>query len=177
MPDVWKVLFDTSKGSFVAEIHKDWAPLGAGRFWKLVNMGFFNDTRIYRYRRDFIVQFGLNGDPQVNAMWNSMPIDDDPVKQKNVAGAISFAQAGKNSRRTQLFVNLKDNPELDRQGFAPIGKITLGMDVFEKLYSGYGEWNPPGQGPKADLIVTQGNAYLDRDFPRLDKIIRAKALR
>jgi len=177
MPDVWKVLFDTSRGSFVAEIHKGWAPKGAERFWKLVNSGFFNDTRVYRFQRGFIVQFGLSGDPQVNAMWNSIPIEDDPAREKNTQGTISFAQFGKNSRRTQVFVNMKNNPELDAQGFAPIGKVTLGMDVFEKLYSGYGEWNPPGNGPKADLIVTRGNAYLDKEFPRLDKILRAKAVR
>jgi peptidyl-prolyl cis-trans isomerase A (cyclophilin A) len=177
MPDVWRALFDTSKGSFVVEVHKDWAPKGAEHFWMLVNSGFFNDTRIFRVRPDFIVQFGLSGDPLTNSLMNAKTIDDDPVKEKNVKGAIAFAQAGKRSRHTQVFVNLKDNSVLDKDGFAPFGKITQGMDVFEKLYSGYGEWDPPGHGPSATRIQTQGNAYLDAQFPRLDKILRAKAVR
>ncbi|WP_321471768.1 peptidylprolyl isomerase [uncultured Paludibaculum sp.] len=177
MPDVYKVLFDTSKGSFVVEVHKDWAPIGAARFWMLVNTGFFNDTRFFRVRPGFIAQFGLSGDPQTNSMLSATPVDDDPVKQKNMKGTISFAQGGKRSRRTQMFVNLKDNSDLDKDGFAPFGKVTLGLDVFEKLYSGYGEWEPPGRGPNATRILTEGNNYLDARFPRLDKILRAKVVR
>ncbi|MBN9663044.1 MAG: peptidylprolyl isomerase [Acidobacteria bacterium] len=177
MPDVYKVLFDTSKGSFVVEVHKDWAPKGAERFWMLVNTGFFNDTRFFRVRPEFIAQFGLSGDPNTNAMLSATPIEDDVVKQKNVKGTISFAQSGKRSRRTQVFVNLKDNTDLDKDGFAPFGKVTLGLDVFEKLYSGYGEWEPPGRGPNATRIATEGNNYLDARFPRLDKILRAKVVR
>lgn len=176
-PDVYRVLFDTSKGSFIVEVYKEWAPRGAERFWKLCQSGFFNDTRIYRVRPEFIVQFGLNGDPQVTNLWNMSPIDDDPVKQKNVKGTITFAQAGPRSRRTQVFVNLKNNSILDKDGFAPFGKVIEGMDVFEKLYAGYGEWEPPGRGPNAARIQTQGNPYLDSQFPRLDKILRAKITR
>ena len=174
MPDVYQVLFDTSKGSFVVEVHKDWAPKGAERFWKLVNAGFFDNSRIFRVRPDFIVQFGLAADPQVTAMFNASPIDDDPVKQKNTKGTIAFAQSGPRSRRTQVFVNLKDNPDLDKTGFVPFGEVRLGLDVFEKLYAGYGEWEPPGHGPNVARIQTQGNSYLDERFPRLDKILRAK---
>jgi cyclophilin family peptidyl-prolyl cis-trans isomerase len=174
VPETYRVLFDTSQGSFIVQVHGAWAPKGAERFWKLVHSGFFNDSRFYRVRPGFIAQFGLAGDPQVTAMWNNAPIDDDAVKQKNRKGTIVFAQAGKRSRRTQVFVNLKDNFELDKDGFAPFGEILEGFDVFGKLYAGYGEWEPPGRGPNANRIQTQGNSYLDAQFPRLDKILRAK---
>ena len=177
MPDVYKVLFDTSKGSFVLEVHKDWAPKGAERFWKLLQMKFFNDTRFFRVRPGFIAQFGLSGDPQTNSLLNTTVVEDDPVKQKNEKGTISFAQSGPRSRHTQVFVNLKDNSVLDKDGFAPFGKVTQGMDVFDKLYSEYGEWDPPGRGPNATRILTQGNEYLDSRFPKLDKILRAKVVR
>ncbi len=178
MPDTWHALFDTSQGSFVLEIHKDWSPIGAERFWKLVNSGYFDNSRFFRVRPNFIAQFGLAADPQVTAMFNASPIDDDPGgKQKNLRGTISFAQSGKRSRRAQVFVNLKDNTELDRDGFTPFGRVSQGMDVFEKLYSAYGEWDPPGRGPNVNRMQTQGNAYLDVSFPKLDKIIRAKAVR
>lgn len=177
MPEVWKVLFDTSKGSCVLEVHKDWAPKGAERFWKLVQMGFFNNTRFFRVRPGFIVQFGLSGDPQTNSLLNASVVDDDPAKQKNERGTIAFAQSGPRSRHTQVFVNLKDNSVLDKDGFVPFGKVTQGLDVFEKLYSEYGEWEPPGRGPNATRILTQGNEYLDSRFPKLDKILRAKAVR
>lgn len=176
MPDVYKVRFETTSGPFVIEVHKDWAPRGAERFWKLVNMRFFDDTRFFRVRPTFIIQFGLSGDPQTNSLLNAMPIQDDPVKQRNTRGRISFAQAGKGTRRTQVFVNMKDNRSLDREGFAPFGEVVEGMDVFEKLYAGYGEWSPPGNGPSSTKMQTQGNAYLDSQFPRLDQIKKAVIL-
>jgi len=176
MPDVYKVRFETTKGPFVIEVYKEWAPKGAERFWKLVNMKFFDDTRFFRVRPNFIVQFGLSGDPQTNSLLNAMPIQDDPVKQKNLKGTISFAQSGKNTRRTQVFVNMKDNRSLDRDGFAPFGKVIEGMEVLEQLYAGYGEWSPPGSGPSAARIQTQGNEYLDSQFPRLDRIRKAVIL-
>jgi len=176
MPDVYKVRFDTTKGPFVVEVHKEWAPRGAERFWKLVNMRFFDDTRFFRVRPTFIVQFGLSGDPQTNSLLNAMPIQDDPVRQKNTRGMISFAQAGKATRRTQVFVNMKDNRSLDRDGFTPFGQVVEGMEVFEKLYAGYGEWSPPGNGPSATKTQTQGNEYLDSQFPRLDQIRKAVIL-
>lgn len=177
MPEVWRALFDTSQGSFIVEVHKDWAPVGAERFWRLVNMGFFNDSRFFRVRPGFIVQFGLSGDPQTQSMLNSVAFDDDPPKQKNTKGTIAFAQAGPRSRRTQVFVNLKDNAELNASGFAPFGEIKEGFDVFAKLFSSYGEWDPPGSGPNANRIQTEGNAYLDARFPKLDRILRAKVIR
>ncbi len=173
MPDMWRARVETTQGPFVIEVYKDWAPKGAERFWKLVTTGFFDDSRFYRVRPGFIVQFGIASDPTVNAMMNSSAVDDDPVKEKNVKGTVSFAQSGKNTRRTQVFVNLKNNPELDRTGFVPFGKVVEGMDVFEKLYAGYGEWSPPGHGPESSKMQTQGNAYLDARFPRLDKLKKA----
>jgi len=173
MPDVWRVRFETTQGPFVVEVRKEWAPKGAERFWKLVTTGFFDDSRFYRVRPDFIAQFGIAGDPNFTAMMNSSTVEDDPVKEKNVKGTISFAQAGKNTRRTQVFVNLKNNPELDRTGFVPFGKVVEGMDVFDKLYVGYGEWSPPGRGPESSRMQTEGNKYLDAKFPRLDKLKRA----
>lgn len=173
MPDVWKARFDTTQGGFTVEVTKAWAPQGAERFWKLVKSGFFDDTRFYRVRPGFIVQFGLSGDPNTTAIWNNSPIDDDPVKEKNVRGTVTFAQAGKRSRRTQVFINLKDNVALGRDGFAPFGRVVEGLEVVEKLYAGYGEWEPPGRGPNANRIQTQGNTYLDAQFPQLDRIRRA----
>lgn len=177
MPAVYRVLFDTTQGSFIVEVRQDWAPKAAERFWKLVNSGFFNDSRFFRVRPDFIAQFGLAADPQETAMWNQSPIDDDPRKESNRKGTISFAQAGPRSRRTQVFVNLKDNSALDKDGFVPFGKVNEGLEVFAKLYAGYGEWDPPGRGPNVARIQTQGNGYLDAQYPRLDKILRAKVVK
>ena len=176
MPAVWKARFETTRGPFVIEVRRDWAPRGAERFWKLVTSGFFDDSRFYRVRPGFIVQFGIAGDPSVQSLWNSAPLADDPVRQPNLRGTVSFAQAGSGSRRTQVFVNLKDNRALDKDGFAPFGRVVEGMDVLEKLYAGYGEWSPPGQGPEAARIQAQGNAYLDARFPRLDRILKARPL-
>lgn len=176
MPGVYRVRMETTKGPFVIEVREQWAPKGAERFWKLVNMRFFDDTRFFRVRPSFVIQFGLSGDPQTNSLMNAMPIADDPVRQKNVRGMVSFAQAGKGTRRTQVFVNMKDNRGLDREGFAPFGQVVEGMEVLERLYAGYGEWSPPGSGPSATRIQTEGNAYLDARFPRLDRLNRAVIL-
>lgn len=173
MPDVWKARIETTQGPFVVEVSRAWAPKGAERFWKLVTTGFFDDSRFFRVRPGFIVQFGMAGDPMVNAMAGSTAIDDDPVKEKNARGTVAFAQAGKNSRSTQVYVNLKDNRELDRAAFVPFGRVVEGMDVVEKLYGGYGEWSPPGRGPEPARIQQQGNSYLDARFPKLDQLKKA----
>ncbi len=173
MPEVWRARFQTTQGPFVIEVQKAWAPKGAERFWKLVTSRFFDDSRFYRVRPGFIVQFGLAGDPSVQSLWNTAPLADDPRRGSNVRGTVSFAQSGPGSRRTQVFVNLKDNLRLDRDGFVPFGRVIEGMEVFDKLYAGYGEWSPPGRGPEAARIQTQGNRYLDAQFPRLDRILRA----
>ena len=174
VPGVYHVRLDTSKGLIDLEIHRDWAPRGADHFYELVHTGFFNDARFFRVVRDFVVQFGISGDPQTNQLWASAMLPDDPVKEHNVKGALTFAMRGPNTRSTQLFINLVDNRKsLDGHGFAPIGKVTAGMDVVESLYSFYGDMPPMGQGPDPNLIQQQGAPYLENRFPRLDFIKKA----
>ena len=167
-PDQFKVRFETSKGPFVVEVHRDWSPNGADRFYELVQSGFFNDSRFFRIVPGFIVQWGINKDPKVAAEWRSKNIPDDPVRQSNLRGYITYAMAGKNTRTTQLFINLADNPALDQQGFSPFGKVVEGMETIQNLYSGYGE------APDQTMIQTQGNAYLESQFPQLDYIKSTK---
>jgi peptidyl-prolyl cis-trans isomerase A (cyclophilin A) len=174
VPGVYHVRLDTSKGLVDLEIHRDWAPRGADHFYELVHSGFFNDSRFFRVVRDFVVQFGINGDPQTDLLWASAMLPDDPVKEHNVKGTLTFAMRGPNTRTTQLFINLSDNRKsLDGHGFAPIGRVTAGMDVVESLYSFYGDMPPMGQGPDPNLIQRQGSAYLESHFPRLDFIKKA----
>jgi peptidyl-prolyl cis-trans isomerase A (cyclophilin A) len=164
-PDLYRVKFTTTKGDFVVEVHRDWAPLGADRFYNLVRNRFFTDAAFFRIVPNFIVQFGLSADPAVNRVWEKANIKDDPVKQSNKPGTLVFATAGPNTRTTQLFINFRDNgASLDAQGFAPFGTVTEGMDVVNNLYAGYGE------RPVQDMIVKQGKAYLDKNFPKLDYI-------
>jgi len=172
-PPTYKVKFETSKGNFVVEVHRDWAPKGADRFYNLVKSGFYNDTRFFRVISGFMAQFGINGNPQTMAQWRDKPIEDDPVKQSNKRGMLTFAMAGPNTRTTQVFINYADNSRLDDMGFAPIGQVVSGMDVVDKLYAGYGEGAPRGSGPSQALIQEQGNAYLQKSFPKLDYIKKA----
>ena len=172
-PDVYRVKFQTSKGDFLLQVNKDWAPLGAERFFQLVQSGFYDGARFFRVLSGFMAQFGIAGDPKVQSLWRMSPILDDPVKQTNSKGRITFAKSGANSRTTQVFINLVDNARLDSGGFAPFGEVVNGMDVVERLYSGYGEGYPRGGGPKQDLIQMQGNEYLEKDFPRLDLVKKA----
>jgi len=166
-PDVYKASFDTSAGTFVVEVHRAWAPFGADRFYNIVKNGFFDNTRFFRVLPNFMVQFGLNGDPAVQAVWRSANLKDDPAKESNKKGYITFATAGPNTRTTQVFINYKDNGFLDGQGFAPFGQVTSGMDVVEKINSQYAE--NPNQG----RIQMEGNAYLTKEFPKLDFIKKA----
>src|SRR5262249_40823901 len=136
-PDVFRVKFETSKGDFVLQVSKDWAPLGAERFFQLVQTGFYDGARFFRVLSGFMAQFGIAGDPKVQSLWRMSPILDDPVKQTNSKGRISFAMAGPRSRTTQVFINLVDNTRLDSSGFAPFGEVVSGMDVVERLYTGY----------------------------------------
>jgi cyclophilin family peptidyl-prolyl cis-trans isomerase len=166
-PERYKAKFDTSKGAFVIEVHRDWAPKGADRFYNLVKNGFFDDTRFFRVVPDFMVQFGINGDPAVQKNWANANIQDDAKKQSNKKGYVTFATRGANTRTTQVFINFKDNSFLDNQGFAPFGEVTTGMDVVEKINSQYGE--RPNQGS----IQAEGNAYLNKEFPKLDYVRKA----
>src|SRR5579863_2113216 len=163
-PATFKAEFVTTKGNFVVEVHKDWAPLGADRFYNLVRGGFFTNAAFFRVVPNFMVQFGLNASPAVNSAWRNANLHDDPVKQSNKRGYITFATAGPNTRTTQLFINFKDNGFLDSQGFAPFGEVVEGMDVVDKINSQYGE--TPDQG----AITSQGDAYISKNFPNIDKI-------
>jgi len=173
-PETFKVKLDTSKGPVVIDVHRDWSPIGADRFYNLVKNGFYDDTRFFRVLDGFMAQIGINGNPSVQSSWRSATIQDDPVKESNKRGFVTFAKSGApNSRSTQIFVNYRDNTNLDKQGFAPFGQVTSGMDVVDKLYSGYGEGAPSGRGPEQGRIQAEGNAYLVKDFPKLDYVKKA----
>jgi peptidyl-prolyl cis-trans isomerase A (cyclophilin A) len=169
-PATFNANFDTSKGLFVVTVHRDWAPNGADRFYNLVKNGFYDDVRFFRVIDGFMAQFGIHGNPAVASAWRQAQIKDDPVKQSNKRGFVVFATAGPNTRTTQLFVNFGDNTALDKQGFAPFGEVTKGMDVVDKIYNGYGEGAPRGRGPDQGRLQSEGNAYLAKDFPKLDYI-------
>ena len=172
-PATYKARFDTSKGIFVIEVQRDWAPRGADRFYNLVKNGFFDNARFFRVVEGFVAQFGINGDPALMEKWRAAQIEDDPVKQSNTRGAITFATAGPGTRTTQLFINLKDNTGLDTRGFSPFGRVASGMEVVDKLYGGYGDGAPRGAGPDQSRIQREGNAYLTKDFPQLDYVKKA----
>jgi peptidyl-prolyl cis-trans isomerase A (cyclophilin A) len=172
-PASYKARFDTSKGTFVVDVRRDWAPNGADRFYNLVKNGFYDDTRFFRVVSGFMVQFGINGDPKISSAWRAARIKDDPVKQSNKRGFITYATSGPDSRTTQVFVNFGDNGSLDGQGFAPFGQVTTGMNVVDALFAGYGEGAPRGRGPDQGRIQQEGNAYLGRDFKSLDYVKKA----
>jgi len=170
-PEIYKAQFTTTKGDFIVEVHRDWAPVGADRFYNLVKNGFFNDAAFFRVMPGFMVQFGLNAKPAVNKAWDNASIKDDPVKVGNQRAYLSFAaRPVPNSRTTQVFINFKENSFLDTQGFASFGTVIDGMDVVDRIYSGYGE--TPDQG----RITAEGKAYLDKNFPKLDSIKTARIL-
>jgi peptidyl-prolyl cis-trans isomerase A (cyclophilin A) len=174
-PGVYKVKFETSAGDFVVEVHRDWAPIGADHFQELVAAKFFDQCRFYRVVKRFVVQWGVNGEPLMNRKWG-LRIKDDPVKQKNLKGTVAYAKDGVNSRTSMVFINLADNPRLDSTGFVPFGKVISGMDVVEKLFGGYGDTPPRGEGPDPAKIQMQGNSYLEGRFPRLDYIKKATVI-
>jgi peptidyl-prolyl cis-trans isomerase A (cyclophilin A) len=172
-PATYKARFDTSKGVFVVEVVRDWAPNGADRFYNLVKNGFYDNVRFFRVISGFMVQFGINGDPTISAPWREARIPDDPVKQSNKRGYITYAMAGPNTRTSQVFINFGDNAALDRQGFSPFGRVISGMDVVDKLNAEYGEGAPRGRGPDQSRIQMEGNAYLTKEFGRLDFVKKA----
>lgn len=169
-PDTYKVKFDTTEGVFVVEVHRDWAPNGADRFYNLVKIGFFDNTEFFRVVEGFMVQFGISAYPDVNTKWREARIKDDPNKQKNTRGRFTFATSGTDSRTSQVFINFGDNTFLDGQGFSPIGEVTEGMEIVDKLYKGYGEGAPQGRGPNQMRIQKEGNTYLKAEFPELDSV-------
>ncbi|MGD0133698.1 MAG: peptidylprolyl isomerase [Bryobacteraceae bacterium] len=169
-PALFKAQFTTTKGDFVVEVHRDYAPLGADRFYNLVKNGYFTNASFFRVVPGFVVQFGLSANPAVNKVWMSANIKDDPVKVGNKRGNIVFATAGPNTRTTQLFINFSDNTPLDSMGFAAFGSVVDGMDVVDKIYSGY------GQRPDQQRITEEGDAYITKNFPMIDKITAAKIL-
>lgn len=173
-PEKYKARFTTSKGTFTVAVERNLAPLGADRFYNLVRNGFYDDSRFFRVLSGFMVQFGIPADPADSALWKDANIADDPVRSANARGRISYAMAGPGSRTTQVFINTGNNRRLDRMGFAPFGDVTEGMDVVDKLYSGYGEGAPSGSGPNQKRIEKEGTPYLQANFPKLDHILKAE---
>jgi peptidyl-prolyl cis-trans isomerase A (cyclophilin A) len=166
-PATYSVKLDTSAGPVVIEVHRDWAPLGADRFYNLVKNGFYDGVRFFRVIPGFMAQGGMNGDPAIQKVWGRANFNDDPVKQSNKRGFVTFAKTGApNSRSTQIFINYGDNANLDSQGFAPFGRVVSGMEAVDK-FEAYK--NVPDQG----MITAEGNAYLQRDYPKLTVIKKA----
>lgn len=170
-PATYRVKFDTSVGEFVVQVTREWAPHGADRFYNLVRNGFYNEARFFRAIAGFMVQFGIHADPAVSAVWRNAQIPVDPVKQSNKRGFITYAMgASPSTRTTQVFINFRNNTNLDAMGFAPFGEVVSGMDVVDKINTTYGEGAPRGKGPEQGRIQAEGNAYLIKNFPRLDYI-------
>jgi peptidyl-prolyl cis-trans isomerase A (cyclophilin A) len=170
-PEKFKIVLDTTKGKVVIEATRSWSPKGVDRLYELVQGGFFKDIAFFRVIEGFVVQFGIHGDPKLSSQWKSKNIEDDPVKESNKIGTISFATAGAGTRTTQLFINLGDNTRLDGMGFSPVAKVVEGMDVVKKIYSGYGDGH---KAPDQGAIQSKGNSYLKESFPEMDYIKSAE---
>jgi len=169
-PDIFKAKFDTTKGAFVVEVHRDWSPNGADRFYGLVKNGYYDGVKFFRVVPGFVVHWEIHGDPEIASKWLRSNIQDDPVKESNKRGYITYAKSGApNSRSVQLFINLGNNDGLDKQGFSPFGKIVEGMDVVDKLNGEYAEGLTQLQG----RIASEGNAFLEKHYPNLDGIKKA----
>jgi peptidyl-prolyl cis-trans isomerase A (cyclophilin A) len=174
-PAAYKVNFDTSAGAFAIQVTREWAPHGADRFYNLVKNGFYDDARFFRAIAGFMVQFGISGDPNVSKAWRNAQIPVDPVKQSNRRGFITYAMgASPSTRTTQVFINFRNNTNLDAMGFAPFGEVVApGMDIVDKINTSYGEGAPRGNGPDQGRVQNEGNAYLLKSFPKLDYIRKA----
>lgn len=169
--ETYQAKFVTTKGDFIIEVHPDWAPRGATQFKEAIADGVYDEGRFFRVLDGFMAQFGISGDPAKSTKWRTKTIADDPVKKSNTRGMVTYAMAGPNTRTTQIFINFADNSgSLDPQGFSPFGKVIEGMDVVDSLYSGYGEGAPGGSGPAQGRLQSEGNAYLSKEFPKLDFI-------
>ncbi|MBI3548882.1 MAG: peptidylprolyl isomerase [Elusimicrobia bacterium] len=175
-PEVFLVRFTTTKGDFTVEAHRSWAPNGADRFYNMVRAGYLDDCAFFRAVKGFMVQFGMNGKPEVNGAWSGAMFPDDPPSgQSNKRGMVTFAMAGPNTRTTQLFINFGDNTSLDGMGFTPFGTVKQGMEVVDTLYTGYGDFPSfGGRGPNPSRIATEGNGFLRSSYPQLDYIKTAR---
>lgn len=176
-PAVYRVRIQTTKGRFVLEARRALAPRGADRFYHLVQCGFYDNSRFYRVIAGRFVQFGIAGHPKIAQIWRDARFPDDSVRASNVRGTFAFAMTGPNARTTQIYVNTGDQSRLDKMGFAPFGTVVEGMDVVDNPYSGYGEHSGGGmRAGRQGKLFEQGDAYLDREFPHLDKLLRATIL-
>lgn len=172
-PESYAVKIETSKGNIALQVTRSLAPLGADRFYHLVQTGFYDNSRFFRVIRGRFAQFGIAGDPSVASMWRTATIPDDPVLKSNVRGTFAYAMTGPNARTTQIYINISDQSRLDAMGFAPFGKVVQGMDVVDSLYSGYGEASGGGmRAGRQGRLFEEGNAFLDREFPLLDKLVK-----
>ena len=169
-PAEYEVKFVTTQGEFTVKVTRAWAPNGADRFYNLVRHHFYDGASFFRVLSGFMAQFGLSAYPQVSNAWEQANIKDDPLVQHNQRGFITFATAGPNTRTTQVFINYGNNLALDKMGFTPFGQVTEGMEVVDKLYSGYGEGAPDGHGPDQGKVGNEGRPYLMKNFPLLDSI-------
>jgi peptidyl-prolyl cis-trans isomerase A (cyclophilin A) len=176
VPEVFRVKFETSQGDFIVEAHRDWAPRGVDRFHELLRIRYFNQGRFFRVIKGFIAQFGVHKDFKVHDVWRELFIVDDPPKEKNLRGTLSFAKSDRNTRATEMFINLNDNPILDEQGFVPFAKVVEGMDVVDRFYAGYGDLRPEGKDIDAGRVEGEANEYLVPRFPRLDYIKTARII-
>jgi cyclophilin family peptidyl-prolyl cis-trans isomerase len=171
-PERFRIRFATTAGDFVVEVHRAWAPRGADRIFNLVAAGFYDGVPVHRVIEGFVADFGIHPDPWVNAAWRQATIRDDPVVQSNTRGRMSFSKSGPDRRTVQIFVNLRDNPALDDEGFSPFGEVIEGMDVVDALHSGYGDGPPRGEGVYQAMAIARGAEYF-AEFPLLDVVERA----
>ena len=172
-PPIFRARFETSAGPFVVEVRRDWSPRGADRFFNLVKAGYFDSVYVHRVIPGGIAQFGFYPDPRINNLWLHKPIGDDPPRESNRRGTITFAHSGLNTRTAQVFINLRDNTQFDDDKFVPFGEVVEGMEAVDALYDGYGELAPQGAGPDAGQAAYRGNAYLKEGFPNLSQILTA----
>lgn len=172
--DSFVVRFETTRGPFDLMVRRAWAPQGAAQLGRAVADGYYDGAAFFRALRGFVVQWGIAADPAMTARWQGRRIPDDPTTESNRRGTVTFASGGPNTRTVQLFVNLRDNARLDAMGFPPIGEVIRGMDVVDALHTGYGEGAPAGRGPSQDRLTAEGEAYLAREFPQLDRIRTAR---
>ena len=172
-PPRLRARFETSEGAFVLEVHRDWSPRGADRFYNLVRAGYYDSVYVHRVIPGGIAQFGFHPDARINNLWLRRYIGDDPLVESNTRGRVTFAHAGLNTRSTQVFINLVDNPQFDDDRFVPFGEVVEGMEAVDALYDGYGELAPEGEGPDPRQAAFRGNAYLQESFPLLSQILTA----